>query len=283
MNYQSLTNMESSLSIFHLLAGHDSRKQPIGNPADGVPWRRGPRELAATKARLLGRSRSWLCGLLVAPVLLLAPSAGAASITGLSNPNLAIPDNDVTGVANNITLNTAINFITGVTVTLDVEGGFNGDFYAYLRHGSTGFAVLLNRVGSTSGNAYGYADAGLNVSFSDTAANGDIHVYQNVLNPGGAMLTGLWQPDGRNVSPFSALDTSPRNALLSSFDGMDANGLWTLFVSDVSPVGSGTLVDWSVTVTGDTVTSGVPDGGSTAALLAAALAGLLTIRRKVCS
>ena len=83
----------------------------------------------------------------------------------------------------------------------------------------------------------------------------------------GGVLTGTFQPDARNVSPFSVLDTSPWTAFLSSFDGLDPNGTWTLFIADVSPVGIGTLDSWSLTVDG-TGPVGVPDGGSTVALLA---------------
>jgi hypothetical protein len=42
--------------------------------------------------------------------------------------------------------------ITDVNVGLQLSGGWNGDLYAYLVH-SSGFAVLLNRVGRGTGNA----------------------------------------------------------------------------------------------------------------------------------
>ncbi len=204
----------------------------------------------------------------VAAVLLLAPSAPAITTTAASNPNVGIPDNNINGVADTIHLSTAISSITSLTLTLDITGGYNGDFYAYLQHG-TGFAVLLNRVGRTAGNTYGFADSGFQVTFDDAAAT-DIHLASaGAGNP----LIGTYQPDGRNVSPFSALDTSPRTAFLSSFNGLDANGGWTLFIADVSPVGLGTLADWSLTVNGNAL-SGVPDGGGTRVLLGLALAGL---------
>lgn len=47
-------------------------------------------------------------------------------------------------------------------------------------------------------------------------------------------MTGTWQPDGRTNSPGSVLDSQPPDAFLSSFNGLDPNGDWTLFVADVS-------------------------------------------------
>lgn len=209
----------------------------------------------------------------------LCPSALALSVTGTSAPGLAIPDNDLSGVANTITLSTPINSITGLTVTLDITGGYNGDFYAYLQHG-TGFAVLLNRVGRTAGNPFGFADSGFQVTFDDAAAT-DIHLASaGIGNP----LAGTYQPDGRNVSPSSALDTSARSAFLGSFTGLDANGGWTLFVADVSPVGLGTLADWSLTVNGNALSGvpdgGVPDSGATATLFTLGLLGLFGFRMR---
>ena len=55
----------------------------------------------------------------------------AHSITVTSIPGVTIPDNDLNGVANTVNLSTSINFITDVSVTLDIMGGYNGDFYAY--------------------------------------------------------------------------------------------------------------------------------------------------------
>lgn len=216
-----------------------------------------------------------LAALVAALASAFGPSAWALSSTGTASPGVVIPDNNLSGVASTINLSTAINAITSLTLTLDITGGYNGDFYAYLQHG-TGFAVLLNRVGRTAGNNYGFADSGFQVTFDDAAAT-DIHLASaGVGNP----LIGTYQPDGRNISPFSALDTSPRSAFLTSFTGLDANGGWTLFIADVSPVGIGTLADWSLTVNGNAL-SGVPDGGATLTLLATALAGLLGLRCKL--
>jgi subtilisin-like proprotein convertase family protein len=176
----------------------------------------------------------------------LAPSLHATIVTASQTDNIVIPDNNLNGVAETINLSAPFTSISDVEVSLDISGGYDGDYYAYLRN-STGFAVLLNRVGSTINNPYGSPDSGFNVTFSDSAANGDIHLE----NAGGGMVSGTRQPDGRNVSPLTALDTDPRTAFLSSFNGLNPNGAWTLFIADCSPGGQGTLDSWSLDVTGN--------------------------------
>jgi subtilisin-like proprotein convertase family protein len=200
----------------------------------------------------------------------------ALSITAGSSPGLVIADDNLLGVADTINLTTAITSISDVRVTLAISGGYSGDYYAYLRHSDSrgvGFSILLNRVGVTASNPYGSADRGLNVTFSDSAL-ADVHS----ASASGGVVSGSFQPDARNVSPFSVLDTSPRSAFLSSFDGMDANGSWTLFIADLAPVGIGTLETWGLTVDGQTQ-GAVPDGGSSLALLGLALLGLGSLRR----
>jgi subtilisin-like proprotein convertase family protein len=180
----------------------------------------------------------------------------------------SIPDQDSRGVTDTRTFNLpGATAISDVQVMLDIAGGFNGDYYAFLRHGSTGFAVLLNRVGVTAANHFGYADSGMNVTLSSGAFNGDIHLYRTSVNPNGATLTGCWQPDGRNSDPNVTTDRSPRSTSLCSFTGMDPNGDWTLFVADDSQFGVGTLRSWGLSVTAIVPVPELPTG----------LAGLLAL------
>lgn len=188
-------------------------------------------------------------------------------------PNVSIPDNSPAGVVNVQTIATPIMAISNVSVTLNISGGYVGDLYGYLTDGSQ-LAILLNREGRTVSNPYGYLDSGLNVTLSDSAANGDIHSYQLVSNPGGGALTGIWAPDARLISPYNSLDTTPRTAFLSSFTGLNPNGNWTLYLADFSPVGSSTLNSWSLQVVGV-----VPEP-TTWYLLGAGLFLTLCLRRK---
>lgn len=168
--------------------------------------------------------------------------------------NALIPDGSPIGLTSgtNISGSYSLATISSVTVTLDITGGFNGDLYAYLAGPGGGFAVLLNRTGITSGNAFGYSDTGFNITFDDSAAN-NIHLYQNdspTIN-GSGQLTDTWQPDGRNIDPQSSpstFDSTSPTADLSSFNGANPDGTWTLFVADLSSGGQGTLVTWGLTV-----------------------------------
>jgi hypothetical protein len=182
-------------------------------------------------------------------------------VTVSQTDNALIPDNNLNGIAETISLGSSIQSITDVQLTLNLgktangDRPFNGDYYAYLTHGSS-LVVLLNRVGVTAANHYGYFDTGFAVTFDDSGA--DIHNYQSgsyTLNSSG-QLTSTWAPDGRTASPLAVLDTSPRGPLLSSFDGEDASGGWTLFIADTSPGGIGDLASWSLQVTG---TAAVPE------------------------
>jgi hypothetical protein len=202
----------------------------------------------------------------------------ANQIVVTSSPNALIPDGDQLGLVEMIDLSTSITSISDVSLTLNISGGYDGDYYAYLRHtdlSGTGFSVLLNRVGETAANSYGSSDSGFNVTLSD-AASGNIHD----ASAGGAVLTGTYQPDGRNISPLSnptTLATTIPSTLLSSFNGMDANGQWQLFIADVSSGSIGTLTSWGITVTENA--TAVPDGGSTLLLLCGCCCGLLVIKR----
>jgi subtilisin-like proprotein convertase family protein len=166
-------------------------------------------------------------------------------------PNVAIPDGPSYGVADIHTISSSILNISSVEVTLNISGEYNGDLYGYLQHDS-GFVVLLNRVGKTASNPYGYADTGFAVTLSTSGAN-DVHNYQNFFPSynGSGQLTGTWQPDGRNADPSVVLDTSPRNTSFSSFNTLDANGDWTLFLADVYYGGTNWLNSWSLSLSGE--------------------------------
>ena len=153
-------------------------------------------------------------------LLALARSAQADFVStmtansGFANGGV-IPDGSLTGWSDTRSVS-GIGNISDVSVTLNLSGGWNGDLYAYLVHGS-GFSVLLNRVGVTANGSPGYGTAGMNVTLSDAAVLGNIH---SVLAP---VSGGIYQPDGRNVNPLtpgSVLSSTPPTALLSSFNGL---------------------------------------------------------------
>lgn len=219
------------------------------------------------------RLTSPLAGLALA----LASASPALADSATYSPGIVIPDFNLNGVSDTETFSTAIQSITDIQVNLTISSGYDGDFYAYLTHDGSGFAVLLNRIGVNSGSQFGSFDSGMNITLSDAAAS---NVHDAPAN--GGVLTGTYQPDGRNVSPLTAgaaLEATPSTAPLSSFDGMDPNGAWTLFIADTSPVGIGTLESWSLDITGNTGTATAPDSASTLGLFALSAGLLFALKR----
>jgi subtilisin-like proprotein convertase family protein len=177
-----------------------------------------------------------------------------------------VPDNSPIGLSESRHISSSITSISEVNVQIVLSGGWAGDLYAYLTHGS-GFTVLLNRPGRSLADVAGSGVSALTASFSDSYS-GDIHTTL----PASGAVNGFFQPDGREIDPDNSLDTSPRTAMLSSFIGLDASGDWTLYVADVSSGDTMTLASWSLTITG------VPEP-ATATLVAAGALGLLRRRR----
>jgi subtilisin-like proprotein convertase family protein len=189
--------------------------------------------------------------LLLSGVLALTISAAQATVFSFSSGtlNASVPDGNPAGysssiVASGIVDDLADDTILDVNVTLNISGGYNGDLYGYLVSPDGVLTVLLNRTGRTSGNSFGYADAGFNVTLDDSAAT-DIHAYGG---NGGSQLTGTYQPDGRTVNPSTVLDTDTRDTLLAAMNNGNGNGTWTLFLADFSGGENSTLVSWGFTV-----------------------------------
>ena len=92
-------------------------------------------------------------------LLALARSAQADFSQTFSGPfqnSGVIPDNNLNGWTSTETVNvpgTGLNQITGLSVSLNLSGGWNGDLYAYLVHDNQ-MVVLLNRVGVGNGGTY---------------------------------------------------------------------------------------------------------------------------------
>ncbi len=167
-----------------------------------------------------------------------------------------VPDDDPSGLASAVTVSTPVVSVTGLKVSLKLSGTWNGDVFCYLTH-SSGYSVLLNRVGRRDANSLGYNDDGIDVTFDDAATNGDIHVYRLTLNgsqsiPISGPLTNVWAPDARVTNPTNVLDTDARSAFLSSFSGLDPNGEWVLFVADMEAGDMYTLDNWGLEITGYT-------------------------------
>ena len=152
--------------------------------------------------------------------------------SGFANAGV-VPDNNFSGWSDSRSVSTmpAGTFV-GLTVDLQLTGGWNGDLYAYLVH-STGFSVLLDRVGVgvTGVSAFGYGDAGMNVNLAATGSS--IHSYGGINNTFPGSPSGTWLTDNTSGSLASFLSTTP-------------NGTWSLFVADLSGGGVTTVQSWGL-------------------------------------
>ena len=181
--------------------------------------------------------------------LLLVPAA-QAGIISYSATDGPIADGNPAGLSATAAVSDYPSSISGVTVSLDISGGYNGDLYAYLSYGGV-LVPLLNRAGVTGDNASGYGNQGFNITLSSSASGAqDVHCYGNYspsYNEQG-QLTATWQPDGRRIDPQSSpgsFDTADRLGF-GSYNGMNPNGIWTLYIADLSPGGQSRLENWSL-------------------------------------
>ena len=205
-----------------------------------------------------------LCGGILA--LKLANPAGAAVVLSSDwGVNTAIPEGSPVGITTSQTF-TGLGSapITGVSVDLNISGGFNGGLYGYLvlqdANGNTASELLLNQMGSSPANPLGSSGAGMNVTLSDAgAANGSIHAASGIP-------AGLWLPDSAST-------------LSGTFAGMTANGTWTLFLADLTTGGGvSTLNSWGLTINAVSV----PEPGFYGMLASALLLGLPLRRALKC-
>ena len=189
-------------------------------------------------------------GILMLVLIAFASRAEVTNLTVSASVNTPVPDANPTGISSSVNVSGMYSGVVSLTVDLNITGGFNGDLYAYLLSPDNTIAVLLNRVGMNSSDSIGYGDAGLNITL--TAAGYNIHDYQN-FSPvfSGGQLTGNWAPDQRTIDPQSnpsLFDAAPTGNNLNIFNDTDPNGVWKLFVSDLSGENQSTLVSWGLTV-----------------------------------
>ena len=168
-------------------------------------------------------------------------SGGGVFTASASSLGQVIPDNNASGVAYALNFGAIGLQISDISVSFNISGGWNGDLYAYLAHGSD-YAVLLNRVGASTTDADGYGTSGLNVLLQPLATHSGIVDIHNVQNP--ASPSTAYEADGR----VFYTDTS-RPQTLNNFLTADPNGSWTLFFADMAGVNTSTLNSWSLDIT----------------------------------
>jgi len=181
--------------------------------------------------------------------------------------NQPVPDANPNGMNSTIYVSGLPFQTLDVNVYVNVSGGYNGDLYAYLSFGN-GLAVLLNRVGKTGGNPFGYGNAGVNVKLDDDLGT-DFHNYG-----GAGVPTGTYQPDARKVDPLLVTDLSSRTAFLSTFDNADPNGTWTIFFADMAGGFQSTVIGWGLEI------NAVPEPVPLALAVFGVLAGSIRFARR---
>jgi len=182
---------------------------------------------------------------------------GGVVMFGLGTGGISLPDGTGLGYANVQTVTTLPTAVSELRVILNLQPGaggmVNGDIYATVSYQAsaadpiTAYSVLVNRPGrdAGSGNEDGYYDNGMDVSLGSTGD--DIHTYQLKTVPAvGAGVTGNWAADGRDVDPFVVVTGTPRTAGLGSFQGLNPNGVWTLYVEDAMSGGLAKLMGWGL-------------------------------------
>jgi subtilisin-like proprotein convertase family protein len=108
--------------------------------------------------------------------------------------------------------------VSDVNVTINISHTFDGDLDIFLI-GPNGTRVELTTDNGSTGHDY------INTVFDDQAATS--------ITTGTAPFTGSFKPEG----------------LLSTLNGIPANGTWTLEITDDANLDSGTLNSWSLTIT----------------------------------
>jgi hypothetical protein len=202
-------------------------------------------------------------------------SGAATTLYSLKTDGREIPDDDSNGVASVLTLSTGGQVIGSLEVGLDIAGGWNSDYYAYLLHGSSvgsRIVILLNRPGVSAADPGGAGSRGMSLILADSAP---LDIHTGIPMNDGDVVAGRYQPDGRTEDPLTVTDTSPRTTFLADFNGAAADGDWTLFIADQGGGEVGQLTSWSLNMT----FAEVPEPSAAVSVLLALGAGLGRRRR----
>jgi subtilisin-like proprotein convertase family protein len=124
-----------------------------------------------------------------------------------------------------------LNSVTKVTVTLDITHSFDGDLDVYLISPQGTQVELFSAVGGQFNN------------FTDTSFDQDA---AESISDGTAPFTGTFRPEG----------------LLTDFNGENPNGLWRLLIRDTADGDIGTLNSWSLTVSGQELSTTTDANGN---------------------
>lgn len=144
---------------------------------------------------------------------------GNGDYTVSDSPGITIPDNNPSGAAYSINFAASGLTVGDITVSINLSGGYNGDIYAYLSHGSQ-ISYLLN------GPSAGLSGSSMNITFVEGTGS-------PIPTTSSANLTGNYTADTDLVT----------------FNSTAPNGNWTLFFADLNAGDTSTLNSFSIDIT----------------------------------
>ena len=181
--------------------------------------------------------------------MVLAFTFGNAQETFTQTTDLPIPDNDPVGVTQTLNVSTGtITNITDIDVVLLVDHTWIGDLNFTLTSPDLGTIVtIIDRPGRDTAGA-GCSGDDISCTINDEGADGpaEDNCIDGTAGDPDFALSGDFTIAG-SVGQPSLTDT------LDLFDGEDPNGDWTLTVSDNAGGDTGTVLEWSLIITGNTL------------------------------
>ncbi|MDJ0655908.1 MAG: Ig-like domain-containing protein [Xanthomonadales bacterium] len=142
-----------------------------------------------------------------------------------SNPNVAIPDANATGVADVLDVG-SFGVLTDLDLSLDITHSFTGDLTVTLEHEASGTSVVVLERPDLASNPSGFGCSGSNIQVQlDDGATAAVNQECGTTTP---TLFGTFSP----------------GEPLSAFNGQDFSGNWRLTVRDLISPDAGTLVRW---------------------------------------
>ena len=170
-------------------------------------------------------------------VLLANGVARATLYTEAFSTSTAIPVGNPVGVEISETVSSssipAGMTVLGVTVGLNISGGYNGNLFAYLVAPNGSEVTLMNMPG-VSQNGFGASGAGMNITLQDGTVSNPDNIANIQNETSSSVLSGSYNAAGS----------------LSGFNGSLADGTWTLYFSDLgSGGGTSELNSWSLDIT----------------------------------
>lgn len=145
-----------------------------------------------------------------------------------SSPRIAIPDDDATGITNNIKINDP-GYILDLDVRIEVTHSWVGDLIFTLRHPETDTKItLIDRPGYPS-TSNGCEQNGIITILDDEVSS----KVESKCASSPVAISGIYRPEED----------------LSTFIGQEVSGTWRLSVSDNFQADTGTLNKWCLATT----------------------------------